>query len=176
MPSTFVFKENCAFSLLRQKMSDNVEFRSVIKFLLLKQTGSQEIIAQLQDVYKSECPCRATIYNWIREFKSGRTTVFDLEKPGRPVEVGNEKKEMLQEIITTDRRIATRDLAQRLNISKGMLHNMLSEMGIRKLCSRFVPRFLTGDMQQRRFECCQRNLETFENLGDAFLKKHNHRR
>jgi [histone H3]-lysine36 N-dimethyltransferase SETMAR len=43
-------------------------------------------------------------------------------------------------------------------------------MGIKKLCSRFVPRFLTGDMQQRRFECCQRNLETFENLGDAFLK------
>jgi transposase len=90
----------------------------------LKKTSSQEIIAQLQDVYMSECPCKATIYNWIREFKSGRTTVFDMEKPGRPVEVGNEKKEMLPEIINTDRRIATRDLAQRLNISKGMLHNM----------------------------------------------------
>ncbi len=84
-------------------MSDNVEFRSVIKFLLLKKTSSQKIIAQLQDVYKSECHCRATIYNWIREFKSGRTTVFDLEKHGRPVEVGNEKKEMLPEIISTDR-------------------------------------------------------------------------
>jgi hypothetical protein len=68
----------------------------------LKKTSSQEIIAQLQDVYKSECPCRATIYNWICEFKSGCTTVFDLEKPGRPVEVGNEKKEMLPEIINTD--------------------------------------------------------------------------
>ena len=46
-------------------MSDNVEFRSVIKFLLLKTTSGQEIIAQLQDVYKSDCPCKATIYNWI---------------------------------------------------------------------------------------------------------------
>jgi transposase len=69
----------------------------------LKKTSSQEIISQLQDVYMSECPCKATIYNWIREFKSGRTTVFDMEKPGRPVEVGNEKKEMLPEIINIDR-------------------------------------------------------------------------
>ena len=48
-------------------MSYNVEFRGVITFLLLKKTSSQEIIAQLQDVYKSNCPCKATIYNWIRD-------------------------------------------------------------------------------------------------------------
>lgn len=151
-------------------MTDNVEFRSVIKFLLLKQTNSQEIINQLQDAYKSECPCKATIYNWIREFKSGRTSVFNSEKSGRPVEVGDEKKEILKQIIITDRRIATRDLAQRLNISKGTLHMLLNEMGIRKMCSRFVPRFLTGDMQQRRLECCQKNLDIYKKLGDAFLK------
>ena len=34
-----------------------------------------------------------------------------------------------------------------INVSKGSLHTFFTSLGIRKLCSRFVPRFLTDEMQ-----------------------------
>ena len=148
---------------------DNVEFRSVIKFLILRNTSSQEIIVQLRTVYGDYCPCRATIYNWIREFRSGRTSVFDAERDGRPREISSDKKEKLEDIVTTERRITTRELAERINVSKGTLHMMLCDLGIRKLCSRFVPKLLTAEMQQARLCCVQQNLDLFEELGEAFL-------
>ena len=69
----------------------------------------------------------------------------------------------------TERRITTRELTERLNVSKGILHDMLHDLGLRKLCSRFVPRFLTAEMQQMRLQCAQRNLEIFDEIGNAFI-------
>lgn len=68
-------------------MIADVEYRSVIKFLILRQTGNSQIVEQLQDAYGDACPSRATIYNWIREFRGGRQSVFDAEREGRPVEL-----------------------------------------------------------------------------------------
>jgi histone-lysine N-methyltransferase SETMAR len=148
---------------------ESVEYRSVVKFLLLRNTSASDIIFQLRDVYKDACPCNATIYNWIRDFKAGRTSVFDAHKPGRPVEFGHEKFEKMEAIIRDERRITTGKLAKRVGVSKGALQEMLRDLGIRKLCSRFVPRFLTGEMQNRRLECSIQNLELLDNLGDSFL-------
>ena len=150
-------------------MSENVKFRSVIKFLLLRNTSSQDIISQLNEAYGDNCPCKATIYNWIREFRSGRTSVFDADRPGRPIEISSHTKEKLQEIVQSERRITTRELIVRLNVSKGTLHDMLHDLGLRKLCSRFVPRFLTAEMQQMRRQCAKKNLEIFDELGCAFI-------
>lgn len=164
--SCFVSK----LSLLWPKMISPVEYRSVIKFLLLRKMESAEIIQQLRETYKEDCPARATIYKWIQLFKSGRESVFDTEKEGRPCEIPDEKKDLCKKIITTHRRITVTELSHRLNISVGSTHSMLSELGIRKLCSRFVPRFLTGEMCQRRLECCKSNLKLLNEYGDRFLE------
>ena len=79
-------------SLLWPKMISPVEYRSVIKFLLLRKMESAEIIQQLRETYKEDCPARATIYKWIQLFKSGRESVFDTEKEGRPCEIPDEKR------------------------------------------------------------------------------------
>jgi hypothetical protein len=46
----------------------------------MKNISRQEIISQLEKVYKSECPCQVMIYNWICDFISGRTIPFDRER------------------------------------------------------------------------------------------------
>lgn len=157
-------------SLFVVKMSSTVEYRSVIRFLVLRQVTSPEIIQQLQETYGDDCPCRATVYNWIREFRYGRQCVFDAEREGRPVEILDSKRDLCQKIIIQERRIRIQDLSQRLNISRGSVHNILKEIGIRKLCSRFVPRFLTGEMCERRLTCCESNLHLFAEHGINFLK------
>ena len=92
-------------------MYDAVEFRSVIRFLLLRKTDKKEIITQLQETYGSEAPSKATIYNWIREFSSGRSCVFDSERSGRLTENGEEKYEKLKPIVIMERRITQYELS-----------------------------------------------------------------
>jgi transposase len=148
---------------------ESVEYRSVIKFLVLRQTSSPDILAQLQEVYGAQCPSRATIYNWIRDFRNHRESVFDAERSGRPAEISDEKSEMCEDIIVHHRRISIKDLAQRLCISYGSTRAIVKELGIRKLCSRFVPRFLSGEMCERRLDCCLSNLHLLAEHGQNFL-------
>lgn len=151
-------------------MISPVEYRSVIKFLLLRNTESAEIVQQLREAYKEDSPARATIYKWIQLFKGGRQSVFDEEKEGRPCEIPDEKKGLCEKLIVKHRRITTAELSHRLNISVGSAHSILGELGIRKLCSRFVPKFLTGEMCERRLDCCKSNLKLLDEYGSRFLE------
>jgi len=148
---------------------ENVQYRSVIRFLFMRGKTLQEIVAELNAGYGLESPSLSTVKRWFNEFKRGRTSVFDEEKSGRPSEINENVTEKLQEIVKQERRITTRELTSRLNVSKGTVNTLLSSFGIRKLCSRFIPRFLTAEMQSCRLDCCQKNLELFEQFGDLFL-------
>ena len=96
--------------------------------------------------------------------------MFDDEKCGNPGEISNEKKVECARIAREERRITTRKLSEILNVSKGSVGTILSDFGIRKLASRFVPCFLTMEMCQNRLECCSANLRLFDEHGDNFLK------
>lgn len=150
-------------------MPNAIEYRSVIRFLLLRKYDNQTIITELTAAYGDEAPSRATVYNWIREFKGGRTDVSDEKSSGRPLEIGQDYEQRLEKIVRDERRITYSDLADRLHISKGTTVTLLRNMGIRKLCSRFVPYFLTAEMCERRLECCQHNMQLYEQFGNAFL-------
>ena len=147
-----------------------VEYRSVIKFLLLRNTKPDDIIQQLQEAYGNDCPSRATVYNWIRDFKAGRQSVFDADREGRPVEILPGKVDLCQQIIRNERRISIRELSQRLYISYGSTQQILKELGIRKLCSRFVPKFLSGELCEKRVQCCAANLQLYDTHGDDFIE------
>ena len=70
-------------------------------------------------VYQDDCPSLATVKRWFNEFQAGRTSVVDTERPGRPSEIdeGRAIKD-LEQIVKEERRITTRQLTTRLNISK----------------------------------------------------------
>jgi histone-lysine N-methyltransferase SETMAR len=147
-----------------------IEYRSVIKFLVLRKIDSQEIIKELQDVYGINCPSRTTVYDWIAQFKRGRTDVFDLERPGRPVEIDQGSLEKrCEEIIKTERRITLKALGDSLNVSNEKARQVLHSLGIRKLASRFVPRFLSGEMCDLRLKRSQENLDLWQEYGERFL-------
>lgn len=148
---------------------ETIQYRSVIRFLFLKGKNREEVLSELKAVYQQECPSTATIYRWFNYFQSGRTSVVDEERSGRPSEIDEKITQKLQTIVQNERRITTRELTTRLNVSKGTVHTLLTESGIRKLCSRFVPRFLTVEMRQRRLECCLENLQIRTNVGDRFI-------
>jgi len=57
------------------KMKKN-EFHAVIKHLHMKDSTPKEIKVELDNVHSTSTPAFATIYNWVNEFKSGRTFTY----------------------------------------------------------------------------------------------------
>lgn len=146
-----------------------IQYRSVIRYLVLKQKTAVEIFEDLKKTYGNDAPGHTTVKYWVREFKTGRTTVVDDERPGRPQEIPDSISDSLSQIVQDERRIGIKSLSKRLNISKGTVDTIMQNLGIRKLASRFVPSFLTGDMMEKRLDCCQENLQIWQEFGDTFL-------
>jgi histone-lysine N-methyltransferase SETMAR len=148
-----------------------VEYRSVIKFLVLKELTNETILNELKLVYKDESPSRTTIYYWIAEFRRGRTSVEDdKEGRGRPAEIGENTVEQCKRLMMEDRRITIKDLSASLNVSTGSCYEIItSVLGYNKVCSRFVPKFLSADMRMTRLQCAQSCLALYQQYGDEFL-------
>ena len=149
---------------------DPIEYRSVIKFFVRAGKTKEEILSQLSAVYEAECPSKSTVYFWIAEFKRGRENVRDDVRAGRPTEIDAESiNKKCESIVRTERRITTKALATQLNVSDWKARDVLKSCGIRKLSSRFVPRFLTAEMCSRRLLCCEENLSLYQEHGQRFL-------
>ncbi|KAG5309957.1 SETMR methyltransferase, partial [Acromyrmex insinuator] len=62
------------------------EFRAVIKHLHMKGLTPKEIKAELDNVHGTSAPAFAIVYNWVNEFKRGRTSTCDAPRSGCPIE------------------------------------------------------------------------------------------
>lgn len=63
------------------------EQRSVIRFLVAEGVKPSEIFSRMLIQYGKSCMNRANFYKWVDRFKSGRTSVGDEPRCGRPVEI-----------------------------------------------------------------------------------------
>ena len=68
-----------------------IEYRSVIKFYFLLGKSADETLNDMKIVYKENCPSKATLYYWLRQFKSGREDVHDEKSHRRPTEISENK-------------------------------------------------------------------------------------
>ena len=64
----------------------------------------------------------------------------------------------------------TCELMKRLSISKGSVFGLLLDLGYRKLCSRWVPKFLTKEMMPTQKEICLDLFESFSGAPDEAFK------
>ena len=111
-----------------------VEYRSVIRFLLIRGFTSADILSELSLAYGSKAPSRTTVYFWISEFKRGRQSVEqDYSTVGRPTEIAEEKSYECDELIVAHRRIIIRELSRNLSISYHSCRDIIETLGQRFL-------------------------------------------
>ncbi|KAG5307051.1 SETMR methyltransferase, partial [Acromyrmex insinuator] len=118
------------------------EFRAVIKHLYMKGLTPKEIKVELDNVHSTSSPAFATIYNWVNEFKRGRTSTCDAPRSGRPIEAATpEIIDKIHDIILVDRRVKVRELVEATGISHGTVISILHEqLGMKKLSAGWMPR------------------------------------
>ena len=114
---------------------------------------------------------RKNVYKWCREFKSGRTTVHDEERSGRPSIVTDELVQKVDEIVRDDRRLTLDEISALVpQISRTVLYDVVTEtLGFRKLCARWVPKQLTEQHRLNRVASARQFLERFDQEGEQFI-------
>ena len=100
----------------------------MIKHLYLKGLTPREIKAELDEVHGTSAPVFATIYNWVNEFKCGRTSTKDEHRSRRPLEVTTpEIIDRIHDIVLGDRRIKLLEIVEATGISQGVVFPILHE-------------------------------------------------
>ena len=150
--------------------SRKIEHRAIIKFLTSEEISATEIHERLVKYSGTDAPSKPTVCRWRLEFKRGRTSVEDDNRPGRPISVTDEQNVLkVQEIVRSDRRLKLRQIAHDMGISKSSVYKILKEnLGMRKICARWVPRLLTDANKQKRVQFCEENLEFISDEPNFF--------
>jgi hypothetical protein len=142
---------------------EKVGYRSeiLIRFLFLDGKTYLEIKEKLEALYGDLSPSITTIRYWFNEFKHGRTSVLDEERPGRSIEV------------TTDEMVYnSRDIVEIVGISFEWVQNILHEyLGMTKLSARWVPRWLTVDNKRNRMATSKHCFDLYHCNRKEFLRR-----
>jgi len=118
----------------------------------LEGKSRSEIKKRLDAVYGDSSPSMATVKNYFNEFQRGRTSVFDVPRPGAPKTATTEANvTKIHDLVLADRRLKIRQIAETVGMSKDRVGHILHEIfGMRKLSARRVPRFLTPNNKRNR--------------------------
>ncbi|UYV63656.1 hypothetical protein LAZ67_2005198 [Cordylochernes scorpioides] len=128
-----------------------LEQRAVIRFLNAEGIQTSQICQRMKIIYGESCLSQKNIYKWVNEFKNGRITCSDIERPGRP------------SVTATPSTINA-------NISFKTVHTIINEqLQFRKICCRWIPHFLNLDQKLNRIRVSKALLKRYEEEGDHFL-------
>ena len=93
--------------------SQNIEFRTVIKFLTKEGAKAKEIHWHMADVYGDSSPKYSTVAKWSAEFKRGRDSLEDDPRPDRSADViSQEMINRVERLVLNNRRIKVAELIQ----------------------------------------------------------------
>jgi histone-lysine N-methyltransferase SETMAR len=148
------------------------EQRSVIKFLFLQKNKSRKIHEELVEVYTDSALSYPAVTFWCRRFKRGNFSLDD-EASGRPetTVITPDNIDKVEDLILEDRRIKVREIADETGISIGSVEKILHDhLGVRKLVSLWVPKFLTAEQKRNRVQFCEWNLQRLYDDPDYFSR------
>jgi hypothetical protein len=133
-------------------MDGGNEQRVAIKFCFKAVLSATETLVLVQKAYGNEAMNRLNVFSWYSRFQDGRELAEDDERRGRPKSTPTEVNiAAVADLVKNDRRIASRMIAESLNIHKTEVLRFLKEdLGKRMLCARFVPHFLTSEQGEDR--------------------------
>jgi histone-lysine N-methyltransferase SETMAR len=151
---------------------DKSEYSAVIKFFVKEGLTPNEIYSKFIKVYGDSSPSFSTIKEWTAEFKRGRTNLEDDPREGLPKSATPKIIEQVHDMLSDERRIKVREIAETIGFSKQrggyILHE---ELGIKRLCARWVPRLLSADQKRTCMKISEQSLKRFNKNETDFVRR-----
>lgn len=138
-----------------------MEQRVCVKFCCKTDKTFTETWALLQQAYKEDCMSRSQCHEWFKRFKSGRTSIEEESRSGRPsTSTNDENIDAVRSVIRANRRLTVREVAEEVGISIGSCHEILTvKLGMHRVSAKLVPRLLTDDQKENRVKISQELLD-----------------
>ena len=100
-------------------MKNLEEQRVCVKFCFKLGKTFTETFQMLQQVYGEDFFSRTQCYEWYQRFKSGRTSIEEDLKSGRPSpSTGDDNIETVRSVIRENRRLTVREVSEEVGICK----------------------------------------------------------
>ena len=146
------------------------EQRSAIKFCVLNGFSKKETMLRLQKAYGEQAMKKTAM--WFSRFVDGRKSTHDDKRSGRPKTVTSNHVTVIKSLLDKDRRITISEIHNRTDCSMGTIHYIIhTELNMRRLCARWIPKMLTDEQKMERVRCCEQFLRQFHTEGERFLRR-----
>ena len=129
----------------------STEQQTNLKFLVrLGKTSTEAALGLLQQVYENEAMSRCRVFELHKRFKEEREDVEDDPRSGRPSTSKTEENvERVRQKVRSDRRLTVRMTANELSMNSERVWTITTEgLGMRKICSKMVPRLLINERKE----------------------------
>ena len=136
------------------------EQRAYIKFRSLLKDSNRNIHNDPVEVCGDRALAYSTVRRWAQLFREGRESVEDEPRTGRPKSAtGDLSIESVHEFLRSDPCCSNEEISKYTEISSGSIYRILKEdLGVRKVCARWVPYSLSEAQMKNRVEFCQKLL------------------
>ncbi|EDW55836.1 GM17389 [Drosophila sechellia] len=95
---------------------------------------------------------KTVVYQWHERFRSGRESVNDDERSGRPsTSKTDENIDKIKDWMIVDRKLTIREMAEELDIAFGSVQDILvNDLGLRRVAAKLVPKDLNFVQKRNR--------------------------
>jgi len=142
-----------------------VELRSVIHFLYLKDFKTTDILLELEHVYGEASVTLRAVQQWVKAFQEGRTELNDLPRPGRPRDPTNIAK--IRDLIQENPFLSQKKICQILGIHHQTARRIIEEdLQFRRINFRWIPHSLDSSQKASRVRVAKELLQMLEQSSD----------
>ena len=138
-----------------------LEQRAFIKISLISGKSATDIHKILKDYMKNNAYSKRQVERWIEDFKNGRYSTEDENRPGRPLcEDFNERVIQIRNLLNDSRAWTLSLMSCQLQFSRTSIYRILTEeIGVSKKCGKWVPHLLSEDQMATRVAVSRLNKE-----------------
>ena len=151
--------------------ASNAAHREVIKFCTELGLTPTETHKKLKLTESHKNVSRSLVFKWHKLFSEEYEDNAP-GKRGRPKEMDDQTVKTIDNVIREDRRRTVREMEEILGISKSSIHPILSDnLGMHRVCARWVPRLLKVEEKQKRISCSKEFLRRLRSGQEEFLNR-----
>ena len=145
--------------------------RVCIKLCVKNIFNGAQTLEMLEKYFGNDTLTRSNVFRWYERFRSGRESVKDDERSGKPsTATTNEKINKIKGWMTVSRKLTIREIAEEFNIAYWSAQEILfNDLGLRGVAAKLVPKVLNF-MQKRDRNDVAKDMLSKVDSDPAFIK------